>query len=841
MHSAFAAIGRFSVRFRWLLLILWIAAAIAAVQLLPSLSSVTQNNNTSFLPASAPSQHAANLATPLQSSNVTAVPVVVARNGQLTSGDQDAITQLQKNLAAEPSVTKVKDTGRSADGQAEQLQVLADMPAKGGGQQQQMQTTLVDNLRSAIPKTSMPSGLQAHLAGQVAANVDNSAQSGKSSDNTQNLSVLLIIVVLAFVFRAFLAPLVTLLPALLVVLMSAPLVAEAGKHGLNISSLAQVLLIVLVLGAGTDYGLFLVFRVREELRGGRAPKEAVVKAVEKVGESITFSAGTVIAALLSLLAASFGMYSNLGIPLAIGVGLMLLAGLTLLPALLAILGRAVFWPSKTRPGAQKTGLWGRMSASIVQRPLATLCAGLVLFGGLAFAATGYASAGFGGATAPPSGSDSAQGQSLLTQHFPRTAANPTQIIFQLPKTAWDDPDVLATAQQKLQSASEFKDVTGPLSPNGLSLTPSQYIELHAVLGPAQNLSPTPPGMTAAAGAAKGGQGAAVQAAAKERAALAKSGGKGGAGVAAAAGKGASTAPLVDGKFTIAEYEAYRATAQYISPDGRTVQYSTALTAGDPQTTAAMNAVPSIRAEVSSVAKEIGATGNGVVGQAPGLYDVSDISNNDMASVIPIAIVVIGLLLILVMRSLVAPLYLIASVGLSYFAALGLAVLIFMKLDNSGGLVFILPFLMFVFLLALGEDYNILVMTRIREEAHSISLREAVQKALNATGSTVTSAGLVLAGTFGVLAISGSSSGNSQMRDVGTGLALGILMDTFLVRTLLVPSAVLLLGRWNWWPSKLRHRHTAPAAPELYAVDGDTSRWCGGPPGLDEAGTARRDG
>jgi RND superfamily putative drug exporter len=162
-----------------------------------------------------------------------------------------------------------------------------------------------------------------------------------------------------------------------------------------------------------------------------------------------------------------------------------------------------------------------------------------------------------------------------------------------------------------------------------------------------------------------------------------------------------------------------------------------------------------------------------------------------------------------MRSLVAPLYLIVSVGLSYLAALGLSVLVFIKLAGDGGLVFFLPFLMFVFLLALGEDYNILVMSRIREEAQRYPLREAVRRALVATGTTVTSAGLVLGGTFSVFAIVGAQQGSSQFRDVGAGLALGILMDTFLVRTLLVPSTVVLLGRWNWWPSKMGRAGAEP--------------------------------
>jgi RND superfamily putative drug exporter len=170
-------------------------------------------------------------------------------------------------------------------------------------------------------------------------------------------------------------------------------------------------------------------------------------------------------------------------------------------------------------------------------------------------------------------------------------------------------------------------------------------------------------------------------------------------------------------------------------------------------------------------------------------------------------VVIGLLLGLVLRSLVAPWYLIASVVLSYFAALGAATLIFIDVRGASGVVFILPLLMFLFLLALGEDYNILVMTRIREEAADRTLRQAVTQALERTGSTVSSAGLILAGTFGVFAlVIGKLPGGGVYTSVLASLAIGILMDAFLVRTLLVPSTVALLGRWNWWPS----RHGQPA-------------------------------
>jgi len=760
IHGVFRGIGSFAVRFRWFVVVAWVIAAIAIPRALPSLSSVTQGNNANFLPASAPSEHALKLAAPLGGSTLTPVPVVAASaQGTLTRAEQAWLQKLQQDLGKVPTVVKVRDLGHSPDGQAAQLQVLSNVSQGGAGTGV---TTLVKDLRNTIARDAPPSGLDVHLAGAVAIQVDQQAKSGNTDSQIQLLSIIFIIGLLLLVFRALLAPLVTLIPAFFAVLISGPLVAEAAQHGLKVSPLAQILLIVLVLGAGTDYGLFLVFRVRENLRQGLERKQAVIAAVERVGESITFSAATVIAALLSLLFATFEFYSNLGIPLAIGIAVMLLAGLTLLPALLAIFGRAVFWPSKTQEGTGKTGVWGRVSVRIVRHPVPTLVTGLVVFGGLAFAVTAYTAAGFGGDTTAPTGSDSAAGAKILAAHFPNTSANPTNIIYQLKQPAWNDLQALETARSQLEASGLFTSVAGPLNPNGATLTPAQLTALHDKLGPPQLLPATPP-------------------------------------------PGTNISPLA--------YQLYRAIALYISPDGRTIQFETGLKAGDPSTTAAMNTIPAVRAEAATVAHGIGAADYGVGGEAPAIYDISSISNSDLATVIPIAIVVIGILLALVMRSLVAPLYLIISVGVSYLAALGLSVLLFVEIAGDGGLVFFLPFLMFVFLLALGEDYNILVMSRIREEAQHRPLKEAVSRALVATGTTVTSAGLVLGGTFAVFAIVGAQQGSDQFRDVGAGLALGVLMDTFLVRTLLVPSTVVLLGRWNWWPSKMsRPDATLQAVP-----------------------------
>jgi RND superfamily putative drug exporter len=664
-------------------------------------------------------------------------------------------------------VVSVRDAGQSADGQAEQLTVLAAL-AQSGGLATTQQADLVNGLRGVIRSAGLPTGLDVHTAGTVATRVDSNATSTKTGGQVQWFSIIFVIALLVAVFRSALAPLIAVLPAVVVVLVAERLTAEAAVHGLSVSQIASLLLIVLVLGAGTDYALFLMFRVREEMRAGRACHEAIVFAVGRVGETITFSAGILIAALLSLATATFSLYSGLAAPLAIAIGLMLVAGLTLLPALLAIVGPAAFWPSSVKPGGGRAGWWGPACARIVRRPVATLVGGLVVFGALAVASAGYVAAGFGGAATAPAGSDSALGNALLAGHFPQTAANPTIIVLRLAHPLWSAAAPVAAAERQLAADPQFTAVTGPFDANGTALSTAQYAALHAAYGPPRG--PAPAAVPAALSPAR-----------------------------------------------LRAYQSYRASGSYVSADGETISFATSLTAGNPTTTAAAQAMPAVRAAAARAARVAGAAAFGVTGQAAFTFDVAQLSDRDLRTVIPIAIAVIAVLLAVVMRSLIAPLYLIVSVVLSYFSALGLTVLVFIKAAGQPGLTFILPFLLFTFLLALGEDYNILVMLRIREEAHQWPLPEAVSRALRVTGTTVTSAGLVLAGTFGVLAIVGSGSAGAQnvrtIVVVGVGLALGVLMDTFLVRTLLVPSAVVLIGRWNWWPSQLGRRTPPPGGPD----------------------------
>ena len=750
-HMFFAATGRFAVRFRWAVVAGWVAATILASLFLPSLASVIKENNTDQLPASSPSLSAARLATPFQDPNQTPVLVVIARgSGTVTSADNTAIGRLAGRLAKVADVQQVKDLGDSADRQAVQLEVLAGLNLATPDPQH-----LITGLRDAIAASALPGDLHAHLAGQVAAQTDAGQASQKAVNLGKDLSIVFIVALLLVVFRSLLAPLLTLAPAVLVTQLAGPVIGEASKAGLPVSYLTQFLMLILTLGAGTDYGLFLVFRVREELRAGRAPHDAVTRALARVGESITFSAATVISALLTMLLATFGLYSSIGAPLAIALALMLLADLTLLPALLAIVGRAAFWPSRTARGTGRTGWWGRTAGRAVAHPAATLAFGLVAFGALATAVLGYRPAGVSAAMASPSGSDSAAGNALLAAHFPAATSDPTTVVLRFRAPTWDDPAPVAAAQRRLAALPQFNGLAGPFD----ALTPGQLTTLHAALGSPAAIPPEPP-------------------------------------------RGNSVSP--------ATWAAYGAETQFISPDGRTVLFDARLVDGDPGSNAALRQVPALRAAVAAVARATGASAYGVAGEVPAAYDVSQVSDADLLRIFPVAIIVIGLLLALVMRSLIAPLYLIASVVISYLAAWGLSVLLFQDAAKAGGLFSGIPFLMFIFLLALGEDYNILVMTRIREEAGRIPLRQAVTRALERTGPTVSSAGLVLAGTFGVfaLALAGQPGGGTG---VLASIAIGILMDAFLVRTLLVPATVALLGRWNWWPSS--HGTPSQAAPE----------------------------
>lgn len=690
----FAAIARFDIRFRWLIIAVWLVGVGAGGRLLPGLASVTHASNGQFLPTSSPSVQATRLAAPFQvvDSNQTATIVASRSSGPLTAADAAAISQVEQAVRQVPAVASVRDAGTSPDGRAAQAAVTVPGSVSSSNT---AATDVVRRIRAAMAQAGVPPGLDLHLTGPLAVSVDTR---NTEAGGITRFTLLFVIVVLFVVYRAALAPLVTLLPAALAVIISGPLIAAVmGRAGIGVPPSSQPLLIVLLLGAGTDYGLFLCFRFREELARGREPPEALVTAVARVGQALTFSGLIVAAALLTMLLAPSGIYQGLGPSLAIGIVIMLAAALTLMPALLAIFGRAVFWPSRPRPSARRVVLWGRVAEHVVRRPLVMLAAGVVLFGALAAGLVGFRTTSEL-SSPPPDGSDSAAGAAALAAHFP--PATPTDQLLLRYRTPVTSAAELDAVRAQLAADPVFRTLSGPV----------------------------------------------------------------------------------------------------LSLDGRTVLYHAVLRAGPAGSTPAANAVPQATASLAQVARATGAQSYGVAGPDASLNDVLSSSNASLALVVPAILVLILVLLGLMLRSLVAPWYLALTVGLSYLSSLGFAMIVFVDLGGADGLVFVLPLLMFVFSMALGEDYNVLVMSRIREEAyHAPGLSQALTRAIGITGTTVTAAGIVLAGAFVVLGLAG---GSGQTRELGFGIAFSVLLDTFFVRTLLVPSIAMLLGRWNWWPSPL---------------------------------------
>ncbi len=250
---------------------------------------------------------------------------------------------------------------------------------------------------------------------------------------------------------------------------------------------------------------------------------------------------------------------------------------------------------------------------------------------------------------------------------------------------------------------------------------------------------------------------------------------------------------------------YGALVSFISADARTVVFAVVPSVGPAGSAVASANIPALRTDTTTAATGAGASDSGIFSLDAFAYDVENISQNDLMHIIPTVAIIIAILLAIVLRSATASLFLVPSVVLSYLAALGLVGLAFVHFGGQSGVQFIMPFLMFVFLMALGSDYNVLVMTRIREESHRLPLREAVKTAIGAPAPPSPPPDWCSAAPSPSSVSSPAAAQSGEVQQVGFGIAAGILMDTFFVRTIMVPDAVVLVGRWTWWPSRLFRR------------------------------------
>jgi RND superfamily putative drug exporter len=270
---------------------------------------------------------------------------------------------------------------------------------------------------------------------------------------------------------------------------------------------------------------------------------------------------------------------------------------------MAIFGRALFWPTHPAAGQATTGSWGRVATRVVRRPLVVLIAGLVLFGAPAAGLFGFTTGGF--ISSVPAASDSAAGSAALAAHFPAANSSPESLLLRFATPIWGHPESVSMAEDQLGNASNPRSVSGPLNPNGTTLSLDELVSLHAQLGPAATLPATPPPSTSV---------------------------------------------------TVSTYQAYRATAQFISADGRTVQFYALAAAGPAGSQAAITSIPAMRSTLDSVAHSVGAEDEGVFGLDAVAYDINDYSTRDLVAIAPVVMLALAVLLALLLRSLIAPLY-----------------------------------------------------------------------------------------------------------------------------------------------------------------------------------------
>jgi RND superfamily putative drug exporter len=538
------------------------------------------------------------------------------------------------------------------------------------------------------------SGLRIGYTGDVALFADSEDAFADAERIVGIATVVLIIGLQLLIFRSPIAALFPIVSVGLVFSLAQSLIAAAGKaFDFEVGTELTTLLTVVLFGIGTDYILFLLFRFRERLRAGDEPRQAVATAVERVGQAIASAAGVVVIAFSAMLLASLGFFTTLGPGLALAVAIMLLAAVTLIPALLALTGPRVFWPSRSWRQPPRASTFGRLGRLVARRPLLVALASGAVVVALAAGVLGFRQ-NYDFVSQLPSDTESRRAFGDLQSGFPAGALNPTQVLVR-----GDQP----LDQQALQGLGG---------------------RLQQVEGVGQVLPPR------------------------------------------------------------------------LSPDRRVAQVDLLL-AMNPSSSQALDAVGPLR-EAAHAAAPPG-TEVLVGGTTSATADLRAATGRDLRVILPVAGVLIALVLALLLRSVVAPLYLMLAVMLGYAASLGAAVLIFQGLGGEPGVLFLLPILVYLFVVAIGTDYNILMIARLREEAAAGSdPRAAADLAVEHAGPSVVSAGVILAGTFGSLLLAGVAF----LTQMGVAVTVGIVLAAFVISVFLVPAVTALIGTRAWWPGRL---------------------------------------
>jgi RND superfamily putative drug exporter len=703
--------------FAWamLVVILWFVITGIFGPLFGKLTSVQENNNSSFLPKGAEATLAADQIKLFSSQDSFNFPALVLFEGSFTPSTVAAVND---------HVTKVGDlklAGTSAkisdylapgqlisvipaeDGKA----LLAIIPLDGNAiskllpNDEPVLPAAIEALREDIRPIAESNGFTPYVTGPGGLLGDLFGAFG-SLDSTLLFTTLAVVaVILIVVYRSPILWIIPLLSSLFALSTAGGIIYLLAKNDIiDVDGQSQGILSVLVIGAATDYALLLIARYREELHFTDNRFVAMRAAYKGVWEPILASGSTVAISLLILLFSQLTNTASLGPIGAIGIVVSMITILTLLPALLLIFGRWIFWPRIPENDGDDhvmSGSWSKIANSIARKPRkAWIITGVVLLA-FASASTTLKADGLGTVDSFTGNPESVVGQKLLETHFPGGEGNPTQVVIDVRK--------ISAVTAAIKSAPGVTDVTPMLDRMEIPGQPKPEMKI---------------------------------------------------------------------------------------VNGRAILNVTLNKA--PDSIEAGNDIPKIR----ELAKAVDSTA--LVGGTSAVYfDVRTANNRDNRTIIPIILLVITLILGVLLRSILSAVVLLGTVVLSYFATLGVCALVFNHVFGFAGGDNSFPLFAFIFLVALGIDYNIFLMTRVREESAKLGTRAGVTKGVTVTGAVITSAGIVLAATFAVLGLLPLV----PLAQLGFAVAFGVLLDTIIVRSILVPALVHEIGPKIWWPSKLQ--------------------------------------
>ncbi len=676
---------------RWLIVVAWFVAmfAIFSFNIPGKFADAENNESSSYLPADAESTRALEEAKLLTDGEQAGIVIVYSREGGLTGADRKRIRSDVATLNSDVEGTSEPFTlGEVAEDSSAAL-VLSSIESTGEADDL---LDPVDAVRDQV--SGSDGGLDVAVTGAAGYSADSIKVFEGINGTLFAAAFSLVFILLLLIYRS---PFLLWFPLLAVgfaEILSRTVGFGLTEMGVTVNGQSSSILSVLVLGAGTDYALLLISRYREELRHQESKTESMRISLRSAGPAILASGGTVIAALLCLSLAELNSTASLGPIGAIGIASAMFAMLTLLPAMLVIAPRWVFWPKVPKVGTggadAEHGPWRRLGDRTARSPrrvwVGTLVVLVVMAGGLALYDDGLTSSGgFRDKV------EAVEGEQLISKSFPGGANAPTEII--VPDPA--DAAAVSAAVREVDGVAAVRPV-GEGEPGVL---------LDVILEP------------------------------------------------------------------------------------------------EPYSTEAFALIPPVR----DAAKEAGGPETLVGGGSAVEYDIREANKQDVKLIVPLVILVVFLILVVLLRSLAAPLILIGTVVISFLAALGVGVAISEWVFDFPGSDPSLPLFAFVFLVALGIDYNIFLMARVREETVTHGTREGMLRGLAVTGGVITSAGIVLAGTFLVLAVLPLVF----LTELGITVAFGVLLDTFLVRSILVPALTLDIGPKIWWPSSLADREEEP--------------------------------